>query len=286
MQKGNSGKALKTVLMIAVMVYAPYAAPELAMAMGPGVSAATAQGLIVMGGTLLINALIPPPKPELNDASGRSQSISPTYALTGGSNRARPHEPLPLVLGTHRIYPDMGARPYTEFEGEDQYLYQVFNFGLSDIDLSDIRIGTTPITDYSDVEIEGSNTVENQLLDPTKLGSPAWTLSGATVVENTDVAPDGTMTADTVSDDSTGARWLHQSAARYDPSKTYAVYFYLKKDAIPRTVRFPRFELTFTGGTPGYVIFSIDASTGETQVYGGEIDQLEHSVELDASGYW
>lgn len=113
-------------------------------------------GAVSIGGSLLLGALFPPPQPNLSQANGRftSDAVSPTYSLSGGSNRARPFEPMPLLFGTHRIFPDYGARTYTEFEGEDQYLYQVFNFGLSDLALSDFRIGNTPLADFAGVEME------------------------------------------------------------------------------------------------------------------------------------
>jgi hypothetical protein len=89
---------------------------------------------------------------NLNVANGLDQSsASPTYSLSGGSNRTRPYEPLPVVMGQHRIFPDLGAKPYTEYRGNDQYLYQVFNFGLSDCVITEVKIGDTLLGSYSDV---------------------------------------------------------------------------------------------------------------------------------------
>ncbi len=223
-QKGDSGKVLKTVLMIVVMIYAPQVAASM---YGSGtVAAGVATGLMVAGSSLLINALIPPPKLDLNDASGRNQSVSSTYALNGGSNRARLHEPLPLVLGTHRIYPDVGAKPYTEFEGEDQYLYQVFNFGLADIALTDIRIGTTPITDYSDVEMEESGG-SNLLIYPNEFDNAAWLKTNTTVTPNAALAPDGTTTADRLVATTDGNDYVHQrysTTSHMDKTFDYEVW--------------------------------------------------------------
>ena len=104
-----------------------------------------------MAGSLLINKLFPPN--ALSAAQTSPSQESPTYGLSGGQNRLRPYEPLPLLLGSHIIFPDLGAKPYTEFEGDDQYLYQVFDFGPGDIALEDFRIGETPISAYMDVTI-------------------------------------------------------------------------------------------------------------------------------------
>lgn len=167
---GGGGKnPLKTVLSIALMVAAPGLGTALGNAMGMTGTAFSVFGQAVswgsvlgmgvsIAGNLLINALIPAPQPKLSQVNGsyNEEQVSPTYALTGGANRARPFEPLPLLMGRHIIYPDDGAKEYTEFEGDDQYLYQIFNFGIgttADLQLTDFKIGDTPIANYSDVEI-------------------------------------------------------------------------------------------------------------------------------------
>ena len=172
-QGGGGGKKnpIVTILAIAVMIFAPHAA----VALGPslGIAAGTVgsltlagtllSGVISIAGNLLINALFSPPQSNLSNAQNGqgSDSASPTYSLSGGSNRARPYEPLLLVLGEHRVFADYGAKFYTEFDGDDQYLYQVFHFGISVADfslvLSDFRIGNTPLADFAGVETQVSD---------------------------------------------------------------------------------------------------------------------------------
>jgi hypothetical protein len=169
---GGGGKnPLQTVLSIGLMLVAPAVGGSLATTIfgegakfalfGQSVSwSSVFSGLVGAAGRMLISRLASPPQPNLSQASGAgggaAAAVSPTYSLSGGANRARPYEPLPLVMGRHRIFPDFGARFYSEFEGEDQFGYYVFNFGLSDLVLSDYRIGTTPIDNYQDVQIEES----------------------------------------------------------------------------------------------------------------------------------
>ena len=164
-QKGGGGKnPIASILSIALMVVAPYAATALlgAEAAGAAVIGSITMGQIVGGaislvGGMLINSLFPPPKPQLSQAQGQGFAESPTYSLSGGGNRARPYEPMPVIMGNHRVFPDAGAKTYTEFEGEDQYLYQVFDFGYNDVALSEFRIGQTPISNYDGVTIEESD---------------------------------------------------------------------------------------------------------------------------------
>lgn len=114
---------------------------------------------ISIAGNMLIGAIFKPHVPALSNASGRFDQPSPTYSLSGGSNRLRPYEPMAVVFGEHRMFPDYGAKPYTEIVGDDQYLYQIFHFGVADVVLSDLRIGETPLTDYQGVTLYWANDV-------------------------------------------------------------------------------------------------------------------------------
>lgn len=159
---GGVGKVLRTVAMIAIVVAAVYTGQfyGATLATSLGTTAATASALVqaavMIGGSLLVNALLPPPKATLASSAYQANSETPTYALNGGQNTARLYEPLPVCIGYNRVVPDVGANSYTEFFDQDQYLYQTFNFGLGDLTLSDFRIGDTPISNYSDVTIEVS----------------------------------------------------------------------------------------------------------------------------------
>ena len=115
---------------------------------GAGLSlsqAALAAGPPVIGG-LVANALFPVELPDAG-APGRE-----AFSLHGGANRARPYEPAMLTLGTHRAFPDLAAQEYTQFIGGDQYLFQLFDFGVGDLDLSEIKIGDALLSSFADVE--------------------------------------------------------------------------------------------------------------------------------------
>ncbi|HHJ11886.1 MAG TPA: hypothetical protein ENK00_01795, partial [Chromatiales bacterium] len=145
---GDGGSdAKRVILTIAVLVASYYTFGLVSILAESQLAGVVAAAAVSVAGTLLINKIAPLPGTELDSG----ENASPTYTLTGGSNQARPFKPLPLVIGTHRIFPDYGAKPYTEFQGQDQYLYNVFNFGLSDVTLSDYRIGETPIANFTDV---------------------------------------------------------------------------------------------------------------------------------------
>ena len=149
---GGGSNPLQVVAMLAlVVVIVALQQYELLPAMGTW-QGALAAGAIMIAGSYVINSVFAAQMPGLEGLNnpGSEASASPTYSLTGGSNRTRPYEPLPVIMGKHRFFPDNGAKPFTEYKNNDQYLYQVFNLGLSDITVSDWRIGTTAITNYSD----------------------------------------------------------------------------------------------------------------------------------------
>ena len=58
------------------------------------------------------------------------------------------------MLGAHRVFPDLGAAEYTEISGDDHVLHQIFNFGLGDLAVDDLKIGTTALDSYEEVETE------------------------------------------------------------------------------------------------------------------------------------
>ncbi|MDR6953777.1 hypothetical protein J2X65_003140 [Ancylobacter sp. 3268] len=142
------GNALKSILSIVVTiaaaVFAPYLAPVLASTFGIGTAAATtlATAGLILGGTLLLNALIPQPKTDSGEGN------SPTYDVKGWRNVANPDGPIPAVLGSHRQAPVHSASSYTEIVGDDQYIVARMCFGYGPVLIENLRIGETAIENF------------------------------------------------------------------------------------------------------------------------------------------
>lgn len=102
---------------------------------------------ISLVGNLLLNALIPVRRPA-------SDNANPSYTISAFRNTARPGDPVPLVLGRHRYAPPFAATSFTEVVGNDQYVRALFCLGYGPLNIDDIRIGDTPIGNYSDIEVE------------------------------------------------------------------------------------------------------------------------------------
>ena len=144
---GDDSNPLQVALTIAVLVLAVYVPGAQVLALEGIAAAAVGAGITVVGG-LIVNALFPIAAPDAADGPAQADQ---QYALTGGANRARPYEPVLLALGRHRLFPDLAGREYVEFGGGEQYLYQVFDFGIGDLAIDDLRLGETALTAYQEV---------------------------------------------------------------------------------------------------------------------------------------
>ncbi len=120
-------------------------------ALGLGQTAtAFASAAVATAGIIAINTLFPPNLPTLDADLGSAPRRQ--YSLSGGQNLARPYGTRPLLLGTHRVFPDMVAKEYTEYDLEsDQYLNQIYDFGPGNFVIEELYLGETPISSYQDV---------------------------------------------------------------------------------------------------------------------------------------
>lgn len=164
--KSKGGKnPLRTVLSIAVLAAGAAFGGALGAALvGKGglvigsttISAATI-GSAVIGavGNLMVNAIAPPARSKSEGLSPRSDGISesPTMFIEGARNQLRPFAPIPVIFGRHKRVPDLGAKTYTETVDNNQYVRQLFVWGMAPLQVSDIKIGETPIENFEEVEI-------------------------------------------------------------------------------------------------------------------------------------
>ena len=154
MTDGDGGSnPIAVVLSIAILVAAPFAAAAIlgttAAAVGATIGGAALTAGIGFVGLLVINSLFPPRLPD--SQRGGASKLPRQYSISGGANRARPYEPLLLLLGSHKLFPDLAAKEYTEYEDDDQFLFQLFDFGIGNLDIGTLKIGDTDLSDYTSV---------------------------------------------------------------------------------------------------------------------------------------
>lgn len=156
--QGGDKNPLAIILSIVVIAVAAFAGPLVAGALGltAGTTAFAAvsgitSALITVGGSLLVNAIAP-----IRPPSSNSQAVeeSPVYFIEGARNTLRPYQVVPVVWGTHRQVPPLGAASYTEIIGEDQYLRVLVVWGYGPLKIEQVRIGETPLEEFDDVDFE------------------------------------------------------------------------------------------------------------------------------------
>lgn len=154
----TGGDTFKLVLTIAVVVAAAYFAPVIAANFGVtsafGISAVQA-GLTVVG-NLLINALFPvriPKIPQPKDpGNAKAQNL-----LQGGANTANFYGAIPVVLGRARFTANLGAQIYAETNATTSYLRMLLVWGYGPLQISDMRVGETPIDTLEEITYETLN---------------------------------------------------------------------------------------------------------------------------------
>jgi len=156
-------KTIRTVAMIGVAAAAPWAAGHVA-------------GWVNMAGNKLFTGLLSAgihaagmwaideiwPMPEQPEPPDRPE-IKPQ--ITGTRNQKNIGGIIPRVYGKHRMYPTLIADQVSEYQGDDQYINMLMTCGYGPLDLSEFKIGETPLEEYSDYELEYVEGWENEELD-------------------------------------------------------------------------------------------------------------------------
>lgn len=147
---GGSSDPLNVVLMVALVAATVYTGGVVGAAYGTVWGGVAAAGVSI-GGGILINTLVPTPKPALNGMTSSAYSQSPTYSIQAQGNEARLGNPIPVIYGRHLIYPDFASQPYYRYKDDEQYVYQLHCIGQGEYDIEQIRIEDTPIGSFEEI---------------------------------------------------------------------------------------------------------------------------------------
>lgn len=88
--------------------------------------------------------------PKVND----TEQGDPVYSLRGQRNQVRLGSPIESVYGECRVWPSTAAASYTQYKGNDQWLYQLFCLGHGDYEILGQFIDDTPISSFADVTVQ------------------------------------------------------------------------------------------------------------------------------------
>lgn len=109
-----------------------------------------------------------------------------------------------------------------------------------------------------------------------------------TKVADTDVAPDGTTTADTIGDnDGAASESVTGTIITVGDSETWTGSVHVKKDSVAKTTRFVLLRMTYSGGVTTTLDLTFDTSTGEVKatITAGSGTIPAFGV-IDLEGYW
>lgn len=149
--RGAVGKsAVRLVAMIALTYFAfqaPMLAGWLAKAGLSGAGLAAARAGVYLAGSLLINKVLQPKQPS---AAAPAES---TFALSAPRNRPRPYEPLGLLFGSVRIAPDVASLPYTNYEGDQQFVSLLLTPGINVARVEELYNGDAVLSSFEGVQV-------------------------------------------------------------------------------------------------------------------------------------
>lgn len=147
-------EALGLVAMIALAYFAgPMAGSMLGAGASSGAVGALSSGIMFVG-SLAINALFAPPAPKSQSNQDDSAGFA---AISGVKNTPRPYSAVRNVLGEYEVTPDIAVEPYVVTTGDTQTIYAIYDFGYGTMNVSNIKIGNTPISSYKDVRYKIHN---------------------------------------------------------------------------------------------------------------------------------
>lgn len=202
---GGGGKnPLAAVAMVALMVSAPYLGGVLAGAaqglfVGAGMNAVTygayaasvGSALVLAGGGVLINAALPPVRPDLPSLGTGARNgweESATYGWGVEDNPTHNGRPVPVLYGRKAGVTPFLAGRYVSTDGDKQYLNLLFIVAEGPLDaITDVKINDNPVTNYEAVQVETRLGTASQTVIPwfndtinerpvgSKLAADTWT---------------------------------------------------------------------------------------------------------------
>ena len=140
-QGGGDGGSnpIKTIALIAVAAFA-FTTGTWLLGMGatPFVQGAVS-GLIMAGGSYLVNVAFPPEKPEFDIQSGttRAGTSLSTYNINDRGNNSALNNIIPVQYGRLKRYPQYAMQSWSQFENNEQYAYLLFCHGQGEYEFED-----------------------------------------------------------------------------------------------------------------------------------------------------
>jgi len=129
----------RSIALLGVAALAVFVPPAAGLAAGSLAAVGASFGIALVGG-LLVNALIPPQVPELNDFT--VPTVDGRYnAITGIRNSINLYGNLPTLYGRRRFYPPIAANPYSESATFTQSFVSLFALSDTPLEIYGLKAG-------------------------------------------------------------------------------------------------------------------------------------------------
>lgn len=150
---GNGGSNFGRIILMVVAMYLAVQTGGFGLTGVGGMSASTAVSVGMFLATTVINLLVPV---EAGDSAvASSQTASTTYNTNLSANQARLDQPIPILYGRNKTFPDYAAEPYSTYaDNDDQYFNALFCLGQGEYNIESLLIDDTNISNFSDVQIK------------------------------------------------------------------------------------------------------------------------------------
>lgn len=145
----EGGGGGKKILSFLAVIAIGFFAPQIAAAIGPQMGITSSLGLkvlaagISMVGSMLVQALIPPPSVANN--FGNQARESQTFGISPSSNYPQPYGTVPVLYGKFLMSPMLCTSPDVDTTGKITRITECFTFGIGYVEARDVKIGGQPI---------------------------------------------------------------------------------------------------------------------------------------------
>ena len=162
---GGSKNIIRIVAIVALTVFtygqSTWAMGSMMSGAGFGATAtAVAQAAVMIGGTMLINAMLPM---SIKNSQTQNEE-SRTYGIDGAKNTSTENIAVPVVYGRYRQAGNIIGN-YTTLDGQTQYLHMLINAGegvVAGVAADSILINDQPLSSLTDVEYKFFNGNDEQ----------------------------------------------------------------------------------------------------------------------------
>jgi len=168
---GDGGSnPLSAIAMLAVMVASIYVPGAMGLVTAKGsltlAGAMVAGGISLVGG-MIVNAVLPPPKPSLGNGIGQNPlDTSVTYGWQAQRNPMEPGRPVAVLQGEKSNFIPTKLTQHITTSGDKQYLNMLFAVCDGPAEVFDVRINDTPIASMTGVEMETTPGTADQAVVP------------------------------------------------------------------------------------------------------------------------